>query len=69
MMITHWCATCRQMQSASGVCSQCRGPLQPRITRDDPDDEKYGTPRCPTCWLEFKEGADSCSSCHPEGPA
>jgi len=65
MMITYWCAPCRLQVSAPGACPQCQRPLALRATRDDPDDPRYGTPRCPICGLEFDDGSRSCQSCEP----
>ncbi len=44
-------------------CGKTGATVQLRAIHDDPDDEAYGTPRCPVCQLEIKAPASPCPAC------
>jgi len=74
MIITYWCPACREMHNsrdlhhptAAGESERCRKTgttVELRGLHDDPDDDAYGTPRCPVCQLEMKNPASPCPAC------
>lgn len=74
MMILYWCPACRSIHpdgdllpptSPGGpqLCRRTGSAVRLRALRDDPDDERYGTPRCALCQLEIPEPLPACPAC------
>ena len=77
MIVQFWCTACHALHATSEVafaddagatmleprCARSGGVVEFRGIPDDPDDERYGLPRCPTCRADVRPTARFCTRC------
>src|SRR5436853_3847442 len=77
MIVLFWCPDCRALHSPSEVafaedagatmveprCVRSGGPVEFCGIPDDPDDERYGLPRCPVCHDDVLMSSRFCPRC------
>jgi hypothetical protein len=77
MIVLFWCLECRALHAPGEVafaddagatmaeprCARTGGVVELRGIPDDPDDERYGLPRCPTCRAEVRPTGRFCTRC------
>lgn len=77
MIVLFWCLTCCALRGPDEVvftddagatmvtprCAQCSQPVAFRAIPDDPDDPRYGLPRCSTCRGDVRASSRFCPQC------
>jgi hypothetical protein len=84
MLIQFWCPSCRALHAPAEVeyapdagatpmapprCPRSGLPVEFRAIPDDPDDERYALPRCPTCYGDVRPSSRFCTRCGAPQPA
>jgi hypothetical protein len=84
MLIQFWCPSCRALHAPAEVeyapdagatpmapprCPRSGGPVELRAIPDDPDDERYELPHCPTCYGDVRPSSRFCTHCGAPLPA